>query len=269
MGCLAAVCLSLAWMCSIVDSQTIAPPPPPVTAGCEVTEGAIVRGPKEGRRLALVFTGHEFAEGGQTILNELAKHRAKAAFFLTGDFLANLEFKPLIRRMVDEGHFLGPHSDKHLLYCTWDKSKQTLVSREAFTADLRDNLKKLARFGVNPPRYFLPPYEHYNHDIAAWTAQLGLRLINFTPGTRSNADYTEDAAPNFVSSRVIFESIIRHERQDSHGLNGFLLLLHLGAGPRRTDKFHTLFGELLDDLAAKGYQFVSVDELLEPCKKAR
>jgi peptidoglycan/xylan/chitin deacetylase (PgdA/CDA1 family) len=234
-----------------------------------LTEGAVVRGPKQGRRLALVFTGHEFAEGGQTILDELAKHKARASFFLTGDFLANPEFKPLVRRIVDEGHFLGPHSDKHLLYCKWDKSKQTLVSREAFTADLRHNLEKLARFGVGQPRYFLPPYEHYNHDIAAWTAQLGLQLINFTPGTRSNADYTEDAAANFASSRVIFESIIRRERQDSHGLNGFLLLLHLGAGPRRTDKFHTRFAELLDDLAGKGYHFVRVDELLEPRKKAR
>jgi peptidoglycan/xylan/chitin deacetylase (PgdA/CDA1 family) len=266
-GCLAAACLLLAWTCSNAASQMIAPPPG--TAGCEVTEGAVVRGPKEGRRLALVFTGHEFAEGGQTILCELAKHKARAAFFLTGDFLANPEFKPLIRRIVDEGHFLGPHSDKHLLYCTWDKSKKTLVSREAFAADMRDNLEKLARFGVDQPRYFLPPYEHYSGDIAAWTTQLGLQLINFTPGTRSNADYTEDAAANFVSSRAIFESIIRQERQGSHGLSGFLLLLHLGAGPRRTDKFHTHFGDLLNDLAGKGYQFVRVDELLEPRKKTR
>lgn len=266
-GCLAAACLSLAQMCSNTDSQTIAPLPAP--AGYEVSEGAVVRGPKQGRRLALAFTGHEFAEGGQTILDELAKHKARASFFLTGDFLANPEFKPLVRRIVDEGHFLGPHSDKHLLYCAWDRSKQTLVSREAFTADLRDNLDKLARLGVVHPCYFLPPYEHYNRDITGWTAQLGLQLINFTPGTRSNADYTEDSAANFVSSRVIFESIIRHERQDSHGLNGFLLLLHVGAGPRRTDKFHTHLGELLDDLAGKGYQFVRVDELLEPCKKDR
>jgi peptidoglycan/xylan/chitin deacetylase (PgdA/CDA1 family) len=251
-------------MCSNADSQTIEPHP----ARCEVTEGAVVRGPKQDRRLALVFTGHEFAEGGQTILDELAKHKARGSFFLTGDFLVNPEFEPLVRRMVDEGHFLGPHSDKHLLYCTWGKSKKTLVSQKAFTADQRNNLKKLARFGVHQPRYFLPPYEHFNRDIAEWTAQLGLELINFTPGTRSNADYTEDAAVNFVSSRVIFESIIRRERQDSHGLNGFLLLLHLGAGPRRTDKFHTRFGELLDDLAGKGYRFVRVDELLRPRKKA-
>ena len=144
----------------------------------------MVRGPRQGRRLAILFSGHEFAEGGETILDELAKHGARASFFLTGDFLVNPRFQPLVRRIVRDGHYLGPHSDKHLLYCAWDKGKKTLITREAFATDLGDNLEKIARFGVDRPLYFLPPYEHWNGDIAAWTAELGLQLINFTPGTR-------------------------------------------------------------------------------------
>jgi peptidoglycan/xylan/chitin deacetylase (PgdA/CDA1 family) len=93
---------------------------------------------------------------------------------------------------------------------------------------------------------------------------MGLTLINFTPGTRSNADYTGEVDTNFVSSQAIFDSIVQKEREDPHGLNGFILLLHLGSGPGRKDKFHTRFGELLDYLAGKGYEFVRVDELLEP-----
>src|SRR5207244_1636172 len=99
-------------------------------------------------------------------------------------------------------------------------------------------------------RYFLPAYEHYNRQIVDWTREENLTLINFTPGTRANADYTGEADANFVSSQAIFESIVRREREDPHGLNGFLLLLHLGSGPGRTDKFHARFGELLDTLAA-------------------
>jgi peptidoglycan/xylan/chitin deacetylase (PgdA/CDA1 family) len=236
----------------------------PARAGLEIAEAAIVRGPTDCRRLALVFTGHEFAEGAETILGELAKHKAQASFFLTGDFLANSRFEPLVRQIVKRGHYLGPHSDKHLLYCSWDDAKRTLVSRECFATDLCDNLAKIARFGVDRPRYFLPPYEHWNGEIARWTAELGLCLVNFTPGTRANADYTEDASANFVSSRAIFESIIRREREGSHGLNGFILLLHIGAGPSRSDKFHSHFGKLLDYLAERRYQFVRVDELLEP-----
>jgi len=228
-----------------------------------VRDGAIVRGPTAARRLALVFTGHEFAEGGETIFDELAKHRAKGTFFLTGDFLDNPRFRPVVRRIVAEGHGLGPHSDKHLLYCEWTTARKTLVSRELFRSDLLANLEKIERLGAGRPRYFLPPYEHYNQDIARWSAELGLRLVNDTPGTRSNADYTEDRSKNFVPSRAIFESILRREREDPHGLNGFLLLLHVGAGPGRTDKFHGRFGALLDDLAGKGYRFVRLEELFE------
>ena len=97
-----------------------------------------------------------------------------------------------------------------------------------------------------------------------WAKELGLTLVNFTPGTRSNADYTGEAEKNFVSSKTIFDSIVAQERQDPHGLNGFILLLHIGSGPGRADKFPTRFGELLDFLSGKGYQFVRVDELLEP-----
>lgn len=237
---------------------------PAIADGCSIVEGAIRRGPTGDRRIALVFTGHEFAEGGETILGELAGRRARGSFFLTGDFLANPRFAPLVKRIVAEGHYLGPHSDKHLLYCEWEPPRKRLVSRAEFDADLSANLRKIARFTPERPVYFLPPYEHADAEIARWTSTRGMRLVNFTSGARSNADYTEDDAPNFVPSSAILSSILRREREDPHGLNGFLLLLHIGAGPRRTDKFANHLGELLDHLAERGYGFVRVDELLNP-----
>jgi peptidoglycan/xylan/chitin deacetylase (PgdA/CDA1 family) len=232
----------------------------------EYREGGIVRGPTSVRSLAVVFTGHGYAEGGETILNELGKHKGKGSFFFTGDFLTNTSFKPLIQRIVKEGHYLGPHSDKHVLYCPWEGPKKTLVTHAEFEADLQSNLGKIERFGVPRPRirYFLPPYEYYNQEIVDWSKAMGLTVVNFTPGTRSNADYTGEADKNFVSTRTIFDSIVAREKKDTNGLNGFLLLVHIGSGPGRTDKFPARFGELLDYLADKGYQFVRVDELLEP-----
>ena len=217
------------------------------------------------RRLAIVFTGHSYAEGGETILNELARHKGKGSFFFTGDFLTNAGFRPLIQRIVAEGHYLGPHSDKHVLYCPWEGPKKTLVTRAEFQADLESNLRKIERFGVKGSQipYFLPPYEHYNREIVDWAGGMGLTLVNYTPGTRSNADYTGEAGKNFVSSRIIFDSIVAREGKDPHGLNGFLLLVHIGSGPGRVDKFHARFGELLDYLGGKGYRFVRVDELLD------
>ena len=232
----------------------------------ELREGGIVRGPTSAKRLAVVFTGHGYAEGGEVILNELRKHSGKGSFFLTGDFLTNANFKPLVQRLVGEGHYLGPHSDKHLLYCPWEGPKKTLVTRAEFQADLESNLRKIERFGIpgSRGRYFLPPYEHYNREIVGWTKAMGLVLVNFTPGTRSNADYTGEADKNFVSSKAIFDSILTREERDPKGLNGFIVLLHVGSGPGRADKFHTRFGDLLDYLSGRGYQLVRVDELLEP-----
>lgn len=238
-----------------------------VRVQCELRDGGIIRGPKERKHIALVFTGDEFAEGGETILNELAQRQGRASFFLTGTFLQNQGFKPLVSQMVADGHYLGPHSDKHLLYCAWDETRRTLVSEEEFTNDLLANAAKIPGQGLGErrfSRYFLPAFEHYNREIADWTRQQRWTLINYTPGTRSNADYTGEGDTNFVSSQVIFDSIVKREREDPNGLNGFILLLHLGSGPGRADKFHLRFGELLETLGGKGYQFVRVDELLGP-----
>ena len=227
-------------------------------------EGAVVRGSTCARQLALLFTGHEFAEGAEAILEALARHDAKASFFLTGDFLRNGQFAPLVRRMLAEGHYVGPHSDRHRLYCTWTPDHRTLLTRAEFETDLNDNLRELGRFGVarTQARLFLPAYEHYNRDISDWAQMMGLTLVNLSPGTRSAADYTAEKDRNFVSSQAILDSILRCESQDRAGLNGFLLLMHLGAGPERMDKMHLYLPELLSRLKERGYTFERVDRLL-------
>ncbi|HNV02816.1 MAG TPA: polysaccharide deacetylase family protein [Vicinamibacterales bacterium] len=232
--------------------------------GAERRDGGIVRGPVGERRIALVFTGHEFAEGGPAILDALASRSVRASFFLTGGFLRTPDFAPLIARIVREGHYLGPHSDKHLLYCDWGPDKPTLVTPEAFARDLDDNLREIESAGVprSAVRYWMPAYEWYNADIAAWSSRLGLTLVTFTPGTRSNADYTGEDDPNFVSSQRIVDSVLERERAGPDGLDGFILLLHIGAGPGRADKMHARVGELLDELARRRYRFVRVDDLL-------
>ena len=50
-------------------------------AGCLLAGGGVIRGPVGEKKIALVFTGHSFAEGGATILDELKKHHAPAVPF--------------------------------------------------------------------------------------------------------------------------------------------------------------------------------------------
>lgn len=196
----------------------------------------------------------------------LKKHQAKASFFLTGNFYRNPAFKTLIRGLKKDGHYLGAHSDEHLLYCDWTKRDSLLVTREQFSEDLRNNYKRMEAFGVkkSDASYFLPPYEWYNRSIANWTEAEGLQLVNFTPGTRSAADYTyPEMGSRYVDSETILQSIMAFEARDRNGLNGFMLLLHIGTDPKREDKFYNRLGEMLTKLNEKGYRFVRLDELLE------
>ena len=227
-------------------------------------QGAITRGDTSRRQLALVFTGDEFGDGGTTIRSALKRHKLKASFFFTGRFYRNPEFKKLIRGLKADGHYLGAHSDAHLLYCDWTDRNRLLVSREEFAKDLKRNYEAMAAFGISKSnaKFFLPPFEWYNETISKWTSELNLQLINFTRGTRSNADYTTPTEANYVDSETILESIKTYEARNADGLNGFILLLHVGVDPARTDKFYHRLNELLEFLQSRKYRMVRVDELV-------
>lgn len=217
------------------------------------------------KELALVFTGHEFADGGTAILQTLKQQKIKASFFLTGDFYRNKNFQTLIQQLKKDGHYLGAHSDKHLLYADWNRRDSLLVTKQQFKKDLLQNYAEMNRFGISKTNatLFLPPYEWYNDSIAAWTKELGLQLINYSPGTRSAADYTWPELKNYQSSEAIYQSIFNYEQSKPAGLNGFILLLHIGTDPKRTDKFYQLLPKLINELKQKGYYLKRVDELLK------
>jgi peptidoglycan/xylan/chitin deacetylase (PgdA/CDA1 family) len=227
-------------------------------------QGAIIRGDAAGKRIALVFTGHEFADGGEFIRETLKKKKARASFFFTGDFYREPANARLISHLAGDGHYLGPHSDKHLLYCSWEKREELLVSKKEFISDIMGNYRAMEKFGIakESAPYFIPPYEWYNETIAGWAEELGLILFNFTPGTSSSADYTTPDMANYRSSEEIYKSIIDYEKSDPRGLNGFILLIHIGTHPDRKDKFYRRLDELLEYLQKEGYGLVRIDDLL-------
>lgn len=227
-------------------------------------KGAVVRGDSTQKNISLVFTGDQFADGGKFIQQLLRKEKISASFFFTGNFYRNTKFNRLIKKLLRDKHYLGAHSDKHLLYCDWTKRDSLLVTKEEFTVDFLENYKEMAKFGIEKKDapYFLPPYEWYNQTIATWTNELGFTLINMTHGTLSHADYTIPGLNNYRSSKYIFENIIGYEESNPNGLNGFLLLVHIGTDPGRTDKFYHFLPTLIYHLKKNGYQFSTVAQLL-------
>lgn len=226
---------------------------------------AVVRGDTTKKEIALVFTGHEFADGGTAVLQTLQQQHIKASFFFTGDFYRNKQFAPLITQLKRNGNYLGAHSNKHLLYADWSKRDSLLVTKQQFKKDLLQNYVEMKRFGISKSNaaFFMPPYEWYNDSIAVWTKELGLQLINYSPGTKSAADYTWPALNNYQSSETIFQSVVNYEQSKPAGLNGFILLVHIGTDPKRTDKFYNRLPELIQTLQQKGYVFMRIDELLK------
>lgn len=239
---------------------------PPQRTAISIEKGAIIRGPDNVKTISLVFTGDEFGDGAESIANTLQKEHIHASFFLTGNFYGNARFQPIIRRLQQQGNYLGSHSDKHLLYCDWVNRDSLLVTHQQFEEDLKTSYRRLQKWDLNERQahYFLPPYEWYNDSIAKWTREMGLQLICFSPGTRSNADYTyPQMGTKYVDSKKILASILDYEQHTPHGLNGFILLLHIGTDPRRKDKFYTYLPSLVRELKNRGYRFTKINEMLD------
>ena len=230
-----------------------------------IVEGGITRGDLSNKQLALIFTGGDFGEGTEHILTVLSRQNIHAGFFVTGDFLRKPELAALVKRAIADGHYVGPHSDKHPLYCPWEDRSKTLVTRDDFTTDLQKNIDDLRALGAlqdrSKPVYFIPPYEWYNADQSRWARDMNVLLFNFSPGSGSNRDWAPEDHKSFVPSQQIIDDILKYEQKDEHGLNGFLLLLHLGS--QRKDKTFLLLEPMLAELKKRGYSFVRIDRLLE------
>ncbi len=226
------------------------------------SHGAIVRGDTTRPQISLVFTGHEFADGGEHILSVLDQHEIKGAFFLTGKFYE--ENENLIGQLKKSGHYLGAHSYDHLLYCSWEDRDSTLVTKDQFLQDLGKNYEVMEKFELSRETspIFLPPYEWYNEEIVRWCEEAGITLINMSHGTLSHTDYTFPSMKRYWSSDTIYHSIFAYEKKSDNGLNGFLLLIHIGTNPERTDKFYYKINDLIEELQGEGYEFIPLETML-------
>ncbi|WP_313267668.1 polysaccharide deacetylase family protein [Sphingobacterium sp.] len=214
--------------------------------------------------MALIFTGHDLSEGTVEVLASLKNNRVKGSFFLTGDYLRTPGFKSYVRQMLNDGHMVSGHSDKHLLVSDWGSRDVLLVKRDSFVADLKANLAALESVGVDSGNlsYYIPSYEWYNSETVDWAKAVGLNSVNYTPGIRTAADYTyPEMGRRYLSSTEIIDNLWSYEAR--FGLNGFLILIHMGTDDRRKDKLYHHLDDIINILKGKGYQLVDVPDLLK------
>lgn len=259
------LCVTLLFIPLFLILSAAQNPPPPANPRSSLTldHGAVVRGNLQQKRIALIFTGGDYGEGTGPILDSLHEFHTKASFFVTGAFLSHPDYRQLLQRAVNEGHYVGPHSDQHPLYCPWEDREKSLITKSEFTKDLQRNISDLKQLGAlsSVPIYFIPPYEWFNRDQVNWAREIGVQLFNFSPGSGSNRDYLPESDPRFISSETILKDILAYEKKDPHGLNGYILLIHLGAD--RKDKMFKLLPQLIAALRARGYEFIRIDQMLQ------
>lgn len=218
--------------------------------------GVMVRHNTDTPVIYLIFSADSMFEGAPVALKALDERGIKGNFFFTGNFLGRPENSAVINRIVTGGHYVGGHSDGHLLLADWDDARTPLVTVDSMLDDVRRNIAALERFGVTPDscRWFLPPFEWIAPgQVAPLRDSLGLEVINPTPGIQIFRDYTTPDMKDYHSSDSILRQLYDFERRK--GLNGAFLIVHLGTQDVRTDKLYNHLPGMLDSLASLGYKF--------------
>ena len=227
----------------------------------EYHSGAITRTNPQKKQITLVFSGHQYLDGKSKIARILKKQKVKASFFLTGDFLKSRRHKKFIKKLQKSGHYIGAHSDKHLIYTDPQNPTQLRVNKTQFMNDLRANFKALDKKDIGKPEapFFMAPHGMVNDSINRWAHEAGLIMIGNTTGSNSEKDQSvPEMRDGYFSSSEIFNRILEVE---SHGgLNGYIMLFHTGSDKRRTDKFYKRLDPLIRELKKRGYSFTDLYE---------
>ena len=90
-------------------------------------------------------------ENGNTepILDALKKHNVSATFFVVGHYLESAP--EIVKRMVDEGHFVGNHTYHHL-------DMSSISSKESFEKEMKDVENKFKEItGQELAHFYRPP----------------------------------------------------------------------------------------------------------------
>jgi len=226
---------------------------------CHDRHGAVVGIDTDSPVVHLIFTADSLFEGGPYILDVLADRGVKASFFFTGNFLRDTAHNAVVLRTITDGHYVGPHSDLHILLADWDNNRTPFVTPDSAVADMMANYAELERFGITRTAapYIVPPYEWYNSIHVDAYRRAGMTAVSPSPGIQTYRDYTTPGMADYHTSDSMWRQLMDRER--THGLRGAVIILHPGTQDIRTDKFYYRLGDIIDTLTARGYAFHRLD----------
>jgi peptidoglycan/xylan/chitin deacetylase (PgdA/CDA1 family) len=203
-------------------------------------------------KLAITFDDGPNPAITPRLLDLLAKHNARATFFLVGKFVR--ECPALAKEILARGHALGNHTDSHpnLLLRGPRKTREELQR-------CGDAIHQAA--GVDP-RWFRPPFGFRSPWLGEIVKQQGMRTAMWTliPG-----DWRVKPAEWLIRR---MNPIAEHARKtlapvSGYGLTGDILCLHDGYHRHQNgDRAHTVAAleYWLPRWSDLGLEFVTMDE---------
>lgn len=209
--------------------------PSSITAGLKKYGAYWIGSPNE---KVVYLTFDEGYENGYSarILDTLKANNVKAAFFVTGHYLKTQP--ELVKRMVDEGHIVGNHTDTH--------PSLPDVSDAQIKQELQVVEKKYEELtGRKDMKYLRPPKGEYSERTLAVTRELGYHNIFWSMAL-------VDWVPMPGGPQEAYQSVM----DNLH--NGALILLHA------VSKDNTeAMDRMLKDIKAQGYTFKTLDDLVK------
>lgn len=179
--------------------------------------------------IALTFDDGPHSKYTPVLLDALKKRGAKVTFFVLGNRAEGLP--AIIKRAVEEGHSVNIHSYNHI-------GSFTNMSQYALDSHLSRTAGAIKAASGKAPNLVRPPYGAINKEVAA---KINYPIILWNVDT---LDWKYRDA-NYVAKYII-----------NHAQDGDIILLHDIHGTSVTGAVSAI-----DTLQARGYQFVTVEEL--------
>jgi polysaccharide deacetylase family sporulation protein PdaB len=195
---------------------------------------AIKNVPTSQKVVALTFDDGPLVSSTPAILNVLKEKNVRATFFVVGERVK--KFPALIQQEVAEGHEIGSHTYSHPRLT---KLSDNLISEELEKTDLL--ISELAPH----PTLFRPPGGKYNQKTIELVRSKGYNIILWSIDTQ---DWRSPPVGQVI------KTVINNIKP------GSIILLHDGKYPSPTPEALSF---IIDDLKERGYQFVTVSELLK------
>jgi peptidoglycan-N-acetylglucosamine deacetylase len=170
---------------------------------------------------------------------QIAKKYGRISIFVSGNAAAR--FPDLVREADELGFSIGIHGYSHLMMSklSWQQQRE----------EIEKSLEVVEEIIGEKPRLFRPPWGSFNENTQEILLSRGMHLVNWDVDSTDYLSLSSEEIVERVISQVKPGSIVLFHDADEFG------------NPR--NKINEVLPVIFEELKKRGYEFVTVDELIE------